>query len=81
MNKLSRYRVPFGTAAWMILVPLVIAFFSGAGAGIFFDGLARMLGAFFAIYGVASIIAGLLLMLWVGWNVWRDGAAAKAVDG
>ena len=58
-----------------------MAILSGAGAGTAFDGLAGMLGVIFSVYGWASIILGMLLVLWVGSSFWRDGAAVKVVNG
>jgi hypothetical protein len=81
MSNFSKYRAPAITASLMIVVPLMFAFFAGAGAGTFLDGFAGMLGAFFSIFGWVSMIVGAVLMLWVGWNVLRDGAASKAING
>lgn len=65
-------RVPFTVAIWLIALPLVIAFFAGAGAGTAFNGFAGFLATLFAMFGGASLIVGLLLLLWVGWRQWKS---------
>lgn len=81
MSNMSKYHVPLVTAAYLISVPLIVAFFAGAGAGTVLDSLAGMLGVFFGIFGGASIAVGILLLLWVGWRAWRDGVSSKEVNG
>lgn len=78
MTKSTTYRVPVVTAAWLITLPLAFAFLAGAGAGTAFAGMAGMLGVMFSIFGGASIIVGTLLLLWVGWQVWRGGGSDAA---
>jgi hypothetical protein len=78
MSNLRKHRVPLITAAGMIAIPLAFAFLSGAGAGTALGGLARLLGVFFTIFGGASIVMGVFLMAWVGWNIWRDGGSDVA---
>ncbi len=67
----EKHRVPLITSVWMIAVPLVLAFFAGAGAGTVFDPIATFAGTLWAIYGGASLILGVLLLGWVLWSVWR----------
>lgn len=81
MLKSTKHHVPFVTAIWLIAVPLIFAFLAGAGAGTVFNGLAGLLGVMFSIFGGPSIVVGLLLMAWVGWNVWRDKGGSKAIHG
>lgn len=59
----------FVTAIWMIVTPLVFAFFAGAGAGTAFNGFAQLLGTLFSIFGGASLIFGVCLLLWVAWQM------------
>lgn len=81
MTNLQKYRVPFITAVWMIAVPLALAFLAGAGAGTALDGLAGFMGVLFGIFGGASIVFGVMLMLWVGWKAWRDSGGSDTVNG
>ena len=71
-----RSRTLLRLAAWMIGLPLVLAFFAGAAAGTFLDGLAGVAGAVFAVFGWISIALGVVLLAWVGWPLararWRD---------
>ena len=78
MKLLETRYAPLMTAVWMIGVPLVLAFFAGAGAGTVFDPLAA-----FAIFGGASLILGAALLLWTLWSAWRAGelTASKELNG
>lgn len=73
----NSHRVPFITAIWLITVPLVVAFFAGAGAGTVFDGFAGFLSTMFGIFGGASLIVGVALLAWVIWSVWRTGTSGQ----
>jgi hypothetical protein len=82
--KLSNRRyVPLMTAVWMIGVPLALAFLAGAGAGTVFDGIATYAGALWSIFGGASLILGVLLLLWTLWSAWRAGelSSGKELNG
>jgi len=74
----NSHRVPFITAIWLITVPLVVAFFGGAGAGTVFDGFARFLSTMFSIFGIASLIVGAALLAWVVWSDWRAGRSGHS---
>ncbi len=71
MRLLETHRVPLITSLWMIFVPLVFAFIAGAGAGTVFDPLATFAGTVWSIFGGASVIFGVVLLLWVLWSAWR----------
>ena len=73
MSFFEKDRVPFLTAIWMIVLPLVFAFFAGAGAGTIFNGLASFLGALVRIFGGASLLFGILLLGWVVWRAYQAG--------
>lgn len=69
----EQHRVPVTIAIWLIALPLVVAFFAGAGAGTAFDGLAGFLSTVFGIFGGASLLVGIALLLWVAWREWKLG--------
>jgi len=71
MTPLQEHRVPFVTAIWMIVLPLVFAFLAGAGAGTVFNGLASFLGTLTSIFGGASLLCGVGLLVWVFWKAWQ----------
>ncbi|MFC6635953.1 hypothetical protein GV827_05055 [Sulfitobacter sp. JBTF-M27] len=83
MKLLETRYAPLMTAGWMIGVPLVLAFFAGAGAGTVFDPLAAFAGTVFSIFGGASLILGAALLLWTLWSAWRAGelTASKELNG
>lgn len=83
MKLLETRYAPLMTAVWMIGVPLVLAFFAGAGAGTVFDPLADFAGTIFSIFGGASLILGAALLLWTLWSAWRAGelTASKELNG
>ena len=71
MRLLENYRAPLFTAAWMIGLPLFLAFVAGAGAGTVLEPFARFAGTLWSIFGGASVILGLVLLGWVALTAWR----------
>lgn len=74
MRPFETNRAPFILSMWMIFLPLAIAFLGGAGAGTVFDPIAGFLTTLWSIYGGASVILGLLLLMWVLWSGWRGSS-------
>ena len=77
MKLLETRYVPLMTAGVMIFAPLAVAFLAGAGAGTVFDPIATYLGAFWSIFGGASLILGTLLLLYTLWSAWRAGELSQ----
>lgn len=73
MKLLERRYAPLMTAVLMIGIPLVLAFKAGAGAGTVFDPIASFAGTLWEIFGGASLILGVLLLIWTLWSAWRTG--------
>ena len=73
MKFLEKRYAPLMTAALMIGLPLVLAFKAGAGSGTVFDPIAGFAETVWEIYGGASLILGILLLLWTLWSAWRAG--------
>ncbi|MEW9918189.1 hypothetical protein AB2B41_01120 [Marimonas sp. MJW-29] len=73
MRLLETRYAPLMTSLWMIGLPLVLAFFAGAGAGTALDTIAGYAGAIFDIFGGASLILGAALLVWTVWSAWRAG--------
>ena len=73
MRLSSDLHAPVTLAIWMIALPAVFWFLSGAGAGTMFHWLANLLGTMLGIFGGASLLVGALLLVWVALRVWRTG--------
>ena len=73
MTLLETRYAPLMTAALMIGVPLVLAFKAGAGMGTVFEPIATFAGTLWQIFGGASLILGVLLLVWTLWSGWRAG--------
>ena len=78
MKLLETRYAPLMTAALMIGVPLVLAFKAGAGAGTVFEPIATFAGTLWEIFGGASLILGVLLLVWTLWSAWRAGELSDA---
>lgn len=73
MRLLETRYAPLMTAFLMIGIPLVLAFKAGAGMGTVFEPIAAFAGTLWEIFGGASLIIGVLLLVWTLWSAWRTG--------
>ena len=82
MKLLETRYAPLMTAVLMIALPLVLAFKAGAGAGTVFEPIAGFAGTLWDIFGGASLILGVLLLVWTLWSAWKAGEIGqKEVNG
>lgn len=70
---LEKHKSLIKIAGLLIIVPPIVAFFAGAGAGTILNGLAWLLGAIYSIFGLVSILLGFALLIYVGWLAYKDG--------
>ncbi len=71
LGPFEKLRAPFYTSMGMIGIPLVLAFIVSAGTGTFLQPIVTFAETLWVGFGVASLILGFALLLWVGWSAWR----------